>query len=204
MQQGLAPVLQNALDVDRANAILRRISPAQGGGGGRGGGPRGGPAPSVTFRSVLEFYIRSGMNANEFALIEDQLRNPSTNGLVNVNTASEVVLSCVPGIGYDKAQSLVSYRRSQSGTLSSIAWVKDVLEESNAIQAGPYLTGKSYQFSADIAAVGHFGRGYKRVKFIFDTTQGAPRIVYRQDLTHMGWALGRTILAQQTLARNMR
>ena len=204
LPQRVAPALQNALGMDRANQILRRISPTPGG-GGRGGGPGGGPAPSVTFRSVLEFYMRSGMNANEFALIEDQLRNPSTNGLVNVNTASEVVLSCIPGIGYEKAQSVLSYRRAQSGTLSSIAWLTEVLDQNSAIQAGPYLTGKSYQFSADIAAVGHFGRGYKRVRFIFDTSQGAPRIVYRQDLTHMGWALGRAVLqAQQILATTRR
>jgi hypothetical protein len=144
------------------------------------------------------------MNANEFTQIEDQLRNPNPNGLVNINTASEVVLSCIPGIGYDNAHSLVAYRRSQSGTLNSIAWVKDVLEQNAAIQAGPYLTGKSYQFSADIAALGHHGRGYKRVKYIFDMSQGTPRIVYRQELTHMGWALGRTPLAPQNLARNMR
>ncbi len=199
LSQRLAPVLENALDADRANAILRRISPTP----GRGGGPGGGAATAPSVQSVLELYIRSGMNASEFALIEDQLRNPNTNGLVNVNTASEVVLGCIPGIDYDKAQSLVAYRRSQSAPLSSIAWVKDVLDQTSAIRAGPYLTGKAYQVSADIAAVGHHGRGYKRVKFVFDVSQGAPRIIWRQDLTHMGWALGQTALAQ-TFARNTR
>ena len=60
-------------------------------------------------------------------------------------------------------------------------------------QVGPYVTGHSWQSSADIAAVGHFGRGYRRVKFIFDCSSGVPQVVYRQDLTYLGWALGKRI-----------
>ena len=60
----------------------------------------------------------------------------------------------------------------------------------NVRNIGPYITCHSYQFTADIAAVGSFGRGYRRVKFVFDTSEGTPKIIYRQDLTHLGWALG--------------
>src|SRR5438045_8320853 len=35
-----------------------------------------------------------------------------------------------------------------------------------------------------------YGRGYSRVKMIFDTSEGTPKIRYRQDLTKLGWALG--------------
>jgi hypothetical protein len=28
------------------------------------------------------------------------------------------------------------------------------------------------------------------VKFIFDTSDGTPKIIYRQDLSRLGWALG--------------
>jgi hypothetical protein len=31
------------------------------------------------------------------------------------------------------------------------------------------------------------------VRFVFDTADGAPRIVYRQDLSHLGWALGKQV-----------
>jgi hypothetical protein len=44
---------------------------------------------------------------------------------------------------------------------------------------------------ADIVAVGHGDRGYRRTRFVFDTSSGTPIIVYRQDLTHLGWALGK-------------
>src|SRR5207247_4313617 len=102
----------------------------------------------------------------------------------NVNTASETVLTSIPGIGTDKGSALVAYRQFNPGQANSIACVADVLDRdlTRARLAGPYITAHSYQFTADIAAVGHHGRGYRRVKFVFDTSDGTPRIVYRQDL----------------------
>ena len=147
--------------------------------------------------SPLQLYMNSGMTAEEFAQIEGNIRGATLQGLVNVNTASEAVLACIPGIGPDNAPALVAYRQSNPSQLPSVAWVSQALDRRSAIQAGPYLTARTYQFTADIAAVGHYGRGYRRVKYIFDTSQGTPRIVYRQDLSHFGWALGKN--ARQAL-----
>ena len=146
--------------------------------------------------SVLHFYILSQMSEADFLKVEMSLTT-TNQGLINVNTASEAVLSCVPGIGLDNAPTLVASRRSNADRRNTVAWVKDALDQTIAIQAGRYLTGHTYQFSADIAAVGHYGRGYRRVKFVFDTSEGPPQIRYRQDLTHLGWALGKQ--ARQTL-----
>ena len=134
------------------------------------------------------------MSAEDFAKIETSLTADTGNaspGRVNVNTASAEVLTCVPGIGEDKAAEMVSYRLSNSSAVDSIAWVKNVLTTPQMTEAGPLLTGQSYQFTADIAAIGKFGRGYRRTKFIFDVTEGTPKIVYRQNLSGVGWALGK-------------
>jgi DNA uptake protein ComE-like DNA-binding protein len=112
-------------------------------------------------------------------------------GLINVNTAPEEVLASVPGIGTDLAASLVAYRQSNPDNLQSLDWVAEILDGADAGQARTNLTVSSYQYTADIAAVGRYGRGYRRVKFVFDTSEGTPRIVYRQDLSHLGWAIGR-------------
>lgn len=156
--------------------------------------------------NLLELYIRSGLTADQFALVEDDLCNPSVDGLVNVSTASEKVLSCIPGIGIDKASTLVAYRLSNPGKLTSIAWVAEALGKSTELaQAGRFLTTRSYQFTADIAAIGHEGRGYHRTRFVIDTLDGTARIAYRQDLTHLGWALGRNArLNRQLLAKSTR
>jgi len=198
----LSPVyalLGETLGTSRANEIRQKVQGSF--------GPTGpGRAPS-TNRSVLEFYIRSGMTAEEFALVETNLTASSATfveGLVNVNTASEAVLACLPGIGISNAPALVAYRQSNRSVRNSLAWVKEALEQESAFQAGPYLTGRSYQFTADIVAVGHHDRGYRRVRFVFDTSEGAPRIVYRQDLTHLGWALGAEVRQTLQLAKDKR
>jgi len=152
--------------------------------------------------SVLHFYILSQMSEEEFMQIEPSLTT-TNEGLVNVNTASEAVLSCIPGIGLDNAPTLVSYRLSNPDRLRTVAWVRDALDQAIAIQAGRYLTGRTYQFSADIAAVGRHGRGYRRVKYIFDTSEGPPMIRFRQDLTHLGWALGKQAKQQLLFANTL-
>ena len=76
-----------------------------------------------------------------------------------------------------------------------------VLNQDSVNLAGPFLTGRGYQFTADIAAVGHNGRGYRRVRFIYDTSQGVPIILYRQDLSHLGWALGKEVRDKWLMAK---
>jgi hypothetical protein len=121
-------------------------------------------------------------------------------GLVNVNTASEAVLACIPGVGLENAPALIAARQNYVGS-NSMGWVKDVLDETAAIEAGPYLTGRSYQFTADLAGVGRYGRGYQRVRYVFDTSGGTPRLASRQDLTHLGWALGVEVREEFLVAR---
>ena len=181
-QRLLPPLLLEKFGAERRTAILRRLG------------------SNWNFTSTLQFYARSGLNPDEFAQIASDITTTNTpflTGRVNVNTASEAVLACIPGIGKDHAAALISYRQSNPARLTSIAWVTEILDPPAIAQAGPYLTTASYQFTADIAAVGHYGRGYQRVRFVLDTTeltdQGAPKILYRQDLTQLGWALGKDV-----------
>ena len=180
-QPDVQALLQSVFEQSRVTEIMRELFPTGGGGGG---------GQQNQLSSVLQFYLRSGMTENEFAQVADYL-SPSTNILVNVNTASEPVLECIPGIGIDYAASLVSYRESNPSQLATIAWVANVLDDANSITAGPYITTRSFQYTADIAALGHHNRGYQRVRYVFDTSEEAPKVIRRQDLTHLGWALGR-------------
>ena len=144
-------------------------------------------------RSVLEFYIRTRMTADEFAQIQTNITTSAgatVQGLINVNTASEAVLACIPGIGVEKAASLVSFRISNPTRLNSILWVAEVLDQPGAIQAGRYITGSTYQLCADIVATGRFGRGMRRIRYIIDTSGSEPRIIYQRELTQLGWPMG--------------
>lgn len=181
--------------------VLARFPSGQAGGGPPGppGQPGGQAAqPAVTNNSVLQFYLRSGLKAEEFSLIEGDLTvstNKVIEGLVNVNTATATVLACLPGLDAEKADALVA-TRTGTDTQHSIAWLKNALDEQAATQLGPFITSRSYVYMADIAALGHQGRGYSRSKFIFDTTEGGAKIRQRQDLTHLGWALGQNVRQQ--------
>jgi len=156
---------------------------------------------------LLDFCLRcknAGMSSGDFANLSATVTT-STNtyfrGRVNVNIASpDVLTALIMGANVDEqtavsaAQTLVSYRQQNPDSLGSIAWVIDALGNNSpvvtALARGNFVTTRSYQFTADIAAVGSFGRGYRRVKFIFDVSDGTPKILYRQDLSRLGWALG--------------
>jgi type II secretory pathway component PulK len=158
------------------------------------------------FTSPLQFYYATGMTTTEFMQIETSIRGPTLVGLINVNTAGATVLGCLPGMTNGQAAQLISYRQSNTNALTlnpSVIWITQVLQQSDAVAAGPYITGFGYQYMADVAAIGHDGRGYRRTRFIFDTSSGTPIILHRQDLSQLGWALGKEarnkwLLATQT------
>ena len=153
-------------------------------------------AQSSSINSVLEFYILSGMTEDEFVEIESAVTTSDDDyvqGLINVETASREVLACIPGIGEEFADELISAREARdSDAEATVAWVAEVLPQENAIAAGPYLTAESYVFSADIAALGLHGRGLRRNLIVFDTAGDEVTVVYRQDLSRLGWPLGDT------------
>jgi DNA uptake protein ComE-like DNA-binding protein len=186
-RQQLQTLFQSTFDQDRAQQLLA------------------GYPQTPRFNSVLAFYAnRTEMTAAEFRQIEDQITATNaavTEGLVNINTASEAVLQCIPGIGTSNAPTIIAYRQSNPDELDSLAWVKEVLSTAAMTQAGPYLTGKTYQFTADVAAVGRHNRGFRRIRYVFDTTEGEPKVVERQDLTHLGWALGADLRETMQYAR---
>ena len=175
--QELRQLLEETFGQERANSIQSAVSPGV-----------------TSIESVLEYYIQSGMTLEEFSEIYAALTvsdDDFIEGLINVNTASGAVLACLPGIGEEYASQLVAYRQGKTvDDLDTVAWVAEVLDDESAIEAGPYLTTRTYQFAADVAAVGHLGRGFRRTLFIFDTSGDEPAVVYRRDQTRLGWPLG--------------
>jgi len=219
---GSQKVLLNPVNVNALRALLQTNFPAKAqqvlaslgvlAGGGPGGGRGGGnnpPAATTSFRSPLQFFRRSGLSSTEFAQIATNLTTVNgafIEGRVNVNTASAPVLTCLLGGDMAGAQTLVNYRMANPNNLTSIAWIIDALgqnfpDDLQMLETGDYITTQSYQFTADIAALGPHGRGYRRVKFVFDTLGGTPQIVFRQDLTHLGWALGKPARDKWLLAK---
>jgi type II secretory pathway component PulK len=186
-----------------AQAIYRYVHPNQGNG--------------HTFTGTLDvalFLKNQGMSTDDFNKLATTVTT-STNiyfrGRVNVNTANADVLTALfMGANVDEstaeaaAQTLITYRQQNPDNLASVAWIIDALGNNSpvvtALARGNYVTTHSFQFTADIAAVGPYGRGYRRVKFVFDVSDGTPKILYRQDLSRLGWALGEKV--RETLLAN--
>jgi len=191
----LTALFQNA-GISNPTSLARYITNSIGGAAG-------------TCKSTLDFYLRchtQGITSAQFATLYNNITitagtNNYVAGRLNLNTASaDVMTALFMGSGVDQdtaesaAQNLVTYRDQNPSYLDSIAWIVDALGANNAVvtalKARDVVTTHSYQFTADIAAVGPYGRGYRRVKFIFDVSEGSPKILYRQDLSRLGWALG--------------
>jgi type II secretory pathway component PulK len=109
---------------------------------------------------------------------------------VNVNTASAVVLACLPGMDEQKAQQIISARASQSTLGEDITWVSEALGDSGLSETQDYLVGTSHAYSVDVVAVGQNGQGFRRSQFLIDTGGEEPTVVFRRDLEREGWALG--------------
>lgn len=142
--------------------------------------------------NLVDLYIRTEANLDEFAQYDDVLTisTNSIEGLINVNTASADVLFTLPGLEWNDAESLVAWRNNNPNSLTSVAWITEVLDEDVARSIGGRITDKGFQYTADISAVGANGRGYRRTQMVFDISEGSPKIVYRREMSRSGWALG--------------
>lgn len=221
----LNSLLQTNLSAARITEITLNLGLSMGAGGGGGGsgqpgggagggqgGTGGASGTAAALPSPLAFYIKSKMTPEEFALIATNITvtdGDYITGRVNVNTASAAVLACLPGLDSNLAETLIDYREQNPTQLGTLAWVSEALgqnntEALNALSQQDVITTESYQYTADIAAVGPHGRGYKRVKFVFDVSSGTPRILLRQDLTYLGWALGVDARDRWLLAKDSR
>jgi DNA uptake protein ComE-like DNA-binding protein len=115
-------------------------------------------------------------------------------GQINVATASKEVLLCLPGLEESDVAALTSKRIASGTDLTTTIWVFETLSRDKALAIRPYITAKTYQFSADIVSVAASGRAFKRCRVVIDSRTSPPKVVYRQDLTHLGWPLAQEIV----------
>ncbi len=120
-----------------------------------------------------------------------------TDGRINPISAPVEVLACLPGIDESMAYDLVAYRSGLTlEELYGLDWIDEAVDGGVPVGALNLMTAESVIFTADIAAVGRYGRGFRRDVFVFDTTGDEARVVFRRDLTRLGWPLGREVREQ--------
>ncbi|HOK94888.1 MAG TPA: type II secretion system protein GspK [Anaerohalosphaeraceae bacterium] len=151
------------------------------------------------YRSLIEVYFVSQMSYDSFNKIIDRLSTSNqekASGLININTAPEEVLLCLPGLEQSDVDAMIKYRTSRSETEESILWITKVLSREKAEAIGSYITTRTLQYSADIVAASADGRAFRRYYVVIDTADGTPKVIYRQPLHTLGWPLDPAILLQ--------
>jgi type II secretory pathway component PulK len=184
----LSTALTNA-GVSNASQIVNNIQSAL---------PRGNRAPTWDLGG---FYSASGMTPAEFGLVFDELVTAKSRQIppiipLNVNTASAQAMACLPTLSQGDAANLADAQASGINT-GNLSWFFNALQPAQIVNVAPYITDRSYQFSADIVAVSGDGRSFKRVRIVIDGSGLAPnaatatpaQIIYRKDLTSLGWPL---------------
>ena len=155
------------------------------------------PVTLRNFTSLIEFYYFLGIEEEDFAKIIDRLTvtdDEKTVGKININTAPEEVLRCLPGLEQTDVDKLIKERSKSDADTDNILWITEVLDQAKAVAIGSYITSNSFQYSADIVAASSDGRAYCRYYVVIDMAEGTPKIVYKQSLYQSGWPLDPDIL----------
>jgi hypothetical protein len=113
---------------------------------------------------------------------------------ININTASWVVLTALPGLSDTDLQALLEHRpnpmaaQAPAAIFQSPAWLltEAGFPPAKLIQLENYITTRSQSYRVQV--VGYFDREgpMARAEAVIDTNNGRPRIVYKRDLTEMG------------------
>ena len=150
------------------------------------------------FSSLIEFYYFLGIDKDDYVKIIDRLTvsdDEQLAGKINISSACEEVLLCLPGLDQSDVDKLIKQRsQTDDSDLESVMWVTDVLDQEKAVAIGSYITAKSYQYSVDIVAVSGDGRAYCRYYVVIDTAEGEARVKYKQCLSQLGFPLDSEIL----------
>jgi len=179
--QALTDLLRKAVASDRLPGVLDRVRRER------------------PFRNLLDFYYRAGLSNDEFQKIAGQITTSGSQGqagLINVNTAPKEVLLCLPRLEESDVAALMAKRAGAETNRTSITWVAEVLPREKAAAIGGSITTRSYQFSADIVSIAATGRAFRRCRVVVDARQSPPKVIYRQNLTHLGWPLDPDIITR--------
>ncbi len=157
---------------------------------GNPNGNQGGPSPQSNPQGPPSANARSGeklISQDLLMQIADDVTTDSgsdLSGVVNINTASAEILSCLPGLDPELAQAIINHR-SSSGYFPNLAWLLKVpgMNQQLFKQLAPRLTARSETFrilsEGRIASTG----ARQRIQVIVHLgSRSIETLSYREDL----------------------
>lgn len=139
-----------------------------------------------------EIEVASGITKEELPRVLDLFAAEWTGrreGLINVNTASSIVLATLPGIDLTVAESIVSARASlRPEQRQTIAWLltEGLVDADTFKRLAPHLTAQSYQFSFHVIGYGLPSGRYRVLEASVDVAGSEPKLTGLRDITRLG------------------
>jgi hypothetical protein len=168
--------------------------------------------PAETLDAVLDFkdslgtttLVPSEITLENLPLVLDHFTTSTrTNlpGLINLNTASTIVLASVPDIDLPLAESIVSTRTALSPERrETIAWlVQEGVVNTNQFKAiAPHLTARSHQFTCRIAGYGLPSGRFKVLELDVSIASGSPQVTRLRDVSRLGFPLPPDVIEENS------
>ena len=110
-------------------------------------------------------------------------------GLINLNTASAIVLATLPGMDLPIAESIVAAREGlRADQRSTPAWLltEGLLDTPKFKQVVPHLTTRAYQFRFHVVGYAQPSGRFRVLEAEVDVSGKAPVLTRLRDLTRLG------------------
>jgi len=136
--------------------------------------------------------IISPVSGEDMEVIMDRLTvssQPAFVGLININTASRVVLRTIVGLSEDEVESIVTRRQQLSGPeKATTAWLvtSGALSPSTFAVVSNHLTARSIQFSIDVVGFADHVGAAKRFQALVEIRGELSQMLYCRDVTGLG------------------
>ncbi len=171
----------------------------EGGDGGTGGGGDGNeptkfesPASVLLPRMVDGQPVSLQMTNEQLAVLMDRTTTTAERGiqgLININTAPRLVLSCIEGMPADTVEAILSKRGGLTPmTASTTAWLVTELgmDVETYAKVAPQITARGQQFTIESVGFGdHIGM-VTRLQVIVDMNGPIVQTIYYRDISGLG------------------
>jgi type II secretory pathway component PulK len=139
-----------------------------------------------------EVEVASGITKEELPKVLDLFATDwegRREGLININTASAIVLATLPGVELSLAETIVSARPGlRAEQRATPAWLltDGLVDVPTFKRIAPQLTAQSYQFSFHVIGYAVPSGRYRVLDVTIDVAGNEPRITSLRDITRLG------------------
>lgn len=148
-----------------------------------------GPSEIASLGQLLQI---QAVNEEALAILLSELKvdtEDELQGLINVNTAAAEILSGLPGLEPEDVDSIVSRRLETGESHDSSAWLLRVLSRQKLAPILDRITVRSFQHRVQAVALLDDHPVIHRLEMLVDRAWLPYRVVWRRDLTSLGFPL---------------